>query len=119
MLKDLFRFFIPDFSAEESFKRRKSISEIQERYGMYPALTLEFFEIEAERLLEYVKVEGNEYKIIRVEELIQAISELKDLKFGAWERTGNPSYLGVHCEHKGNDGSKPGEKLPYDNLPIF
>ena len=40
---------------------------------MYPALSLEFFEIEAGRLLEYVKVEGNKYKIIRVEELIQAI----------------------------------------------
>ena len=51
---------------------------------MYPALSLEFFEIEAGRLLKYVKVEGNKYKIIRVEDLIQAISELKVLKFAAW-----------------------------------
>ena len=58
--------------------------QVQEKYSMYSALSLEFFEIEAGRLLEYVKVEGNKYKIIRVEELIQAISELKVLKFAAW-----------------------------------
>ena len=79
---------------EKRHKTRKSIGEIQEFYNWHPFYTLEYFELEAERLLEYTKIEGNKYKIIRVEELIEAISALKQTKFKQWERTGNPSYLG-------------------------
>ena len=101
---------------EKRHETRKDIDEIQERYSMYSFYSLEFFEFEAERLLEYVKVEGNKYKIIRVEELINAISEMKEIQYKQWERSGNPSYLGNKFKYNLRDGSKPGSKLPFDNL---
>ena len=101
---------------EKRHETRKDIDEIQERYSMYSFYSLEFFEFEAERLLEYVKVEGNKYKIIRVEELIIAISEMKEMQYKQWESSGNPSYLGNKFKYNLRDGSKPGSKLPFDNL---
>tara|TARA_B100000073_G_scaffold221105_1_gene184045 strand:- start:191 stop:472 length:282 start_codon:yes stop_codon:yes gene_type:complete len=71
---------------ETRHKTRKSIGEIQEFYNWHPFYTLEYFELEAKRLIEYTKIEGNKYKIIRVEELIEAISDLKQTKLKQWER---------------------------------
>ena len=114
VIKTMWDLFNPNW--EKRHKTRKDINEIQELYSMYPFYTLEYYELEAERLLEYTKIEGNKYKIIRVEELIEAISALKEIKFKQWERTENPSYLGNKFKYNLRDGSKPGSSLPYTNI---
>ena len=60
-------------------------------------------------------MEGNKCKIIRVEKLIITISEMKEIIYKQWERSGNRSSLGNEFEYSLRDGSKPGSKLPFDS----